>query len=433
MQTLLFERAHERGDRGQALAQVVGVVGVRVADAHAVRLLEGVTGRDEGTRGLDHVCAEVVGVDVVVVVHEGGGAGLGPHERETRLGVDPLLKDVQILANDAVAAGQDRVAVRQGVRGNLLVEQPAADEVVVAVAQQVMAQLRVLRDAPPQADSRHGPYLGHGAHHDGLVVQVDGRGRERVAVLHEQAVHLVEHEPRVVPARDVHDAANLLLGKQRARGVVRVVDADDLDVVAAQGVESLGVHVVVLLLVQVQNAHVGAAHLGNGVELLVGGHDGNDVVAQLAQGREYQVVGAGRAVRGDDVPRLDRLVQAADALEELGAALDVAIRQATLAERVQELVARLGAGLGRALAQLEHLVEGHGVRTGLGHVVTALRLPRVHPLLDLEVLDLHFCLRMWGLAPYAGASARVPSRMWVALLARYSSTTVPMARSTARS
>ena len=42
-------------------------------------------------------------------------------------------------------------------------------------------------------------------------------------------------------------------------------------------------------------------------------------------------------------------------------------------------------------------------------------------------------LRMWGLAPYAGASARVPSRMWVALLARYSSTTVPMARSTARS
>ena len=301
------------------------------------------------------------------------------------------------------------------------------------MAQQIVAELRVLRDAPAQADARHGPNLGHGAHDHGLVVQVDRRRGKGVAVLHEQAIDLIEHEPGIVPARDVDDAADLLLGKQRARGVVRVVDADDLDVVAAQGVEPLGVHVVVLLLVQVQNAHVGAAHLGNGVELLVGGHDGSDVVARLAQGREHQVVGAGRAVRGDDVPRLDRLVQAADALEELGASLDVAVRQATLAERVQELVACLGTGLGRALAQLEHLVEGHGVRTGLGHVVTALRLPRVHPLLDLEVLDLHFCLRMWGLAPYAGASVRMPSRMWIALLARYSSTTVPMARSTARS
>ena len=66
----LFKRAKEATDGCQPLAKVVHIVAVGIADTHALGLLKGVAGRNQSTLGLHHANAEVIGVDVVVVVHE---------------------------------------------------------------------------------------------------------------------------------------------------------------------------------------------------------------------------------------------------------------------------------------------------------------------------------------------------------------------------
>ena len=110
-----------------------------------------------------------------------------------------------------------------------------------------------------------------------------------------------------------------------------------------------------------EDPDVGTAHLRDGVELLIGGHDGDYVVTGAAEGRKHQVVGTGGAVGGDDVPGPDGLVEIADPVEECGEALDVAVGQATFGERVQEFIAgRTARALGAvAIADVKELVEGH--------------------------------------------------------------------------
>ena len=268
---------------------------------------------------------------------------------------------------------------RVGAHG--LVEQAAGDEVVVAMGQKVSAQLFVLGNAPAQTDARQRPHLAHGAGGDALVVKVDDRLGVLVGLV-QVAVHLVAVQPRVVLARHLHDGPQRLAVEQGTRGVVGIVDADDLRLRRTQGVQGLHVHVVAVLLFQMQHVHRSAAHLGDGVELLVGGHDRHHVVARVHQRREHECVGAGGPVGGDDVLGRHGAVELGDARKQVGATLDVAVGEAARREGVQK---RLLVAAG----QLEELVEGQRVHARLGDVVGALRLPEVHPLLDFEILDLH--------------------------------------------
>ena len=250
------------------------------------------------------------------------------------------------------------------------------------MGEQVVAQLGALGDGPAQPDARQRPDLRHRARHDGFVIEVDRRSGEAVVVLGEQAVDLVAHEPGPVRAGDIHDRFDLFAREQGAGGVVGVVDADDFGVVGHQRGEFFGVDMVVRVFFQMEDVDGGAAHFGNRIELLVGGHDRHHVVARTAQGGKHQVVGAGRAVSGDDVAGLDGFVEVADAFEEGRVAFDVAVGEPTLGKVVHELGAV-------AAADLEELVERERVGAGLGDVVGAFGFPFVHPLLDGEVLDVH--------------------------------------------
>jgi hypothetical protein len=77
-----------------------------------------------------------------------------------------------------------------------------------------------------------------------------------------------------------------------------------------------------------------APHISGMVELLVGRHDGDHMVARFAKGGEYQIVSASGSMGGDDMFGLNGFIEATDAVEELGIAFDVAIGKATFGERV---------------------------------------------------------------------------------------------------
>ena len=94
------------------------------------------------------------------------------------------------------------------------------------------------------------------------------------------------------------------------------------------------------------------------------------------------VVRARRAVSGDDVLGLHGLIQAADAVEEIRAAVYIAVGQAPRTELAQE-------GFLILPGQLEQLIERHGVNAGLGDVILRADLVLVHPFLYRKRLDLH--------------------------------------------
>ena len=170
--------------------------------------------------------------------------------------------------------------------------------------------------------------------------------------------------------------------EQGARGVVRVIDADELSIVGHQSIERVDVDVVAVLAIELKDIDLRTAHLGNRVKLLVGGLDGNYVIARFDERGNNQGVGTGRAVRGHDMPGLDRLIETRDPLEEAGLSLDVSVGESA---RAQVIEPRLLVGI----RKLEQLVEREGVDARLRNVVGALGLPLVHPLLDGEILDLH--------------------------------------------
>mgnify|MGYP002508392251 CR=1 FL=1 len=69
------------------------------------------------------------------------------------------------------------------------------------------------------------------------------------------------------------------------------------------------------------DAYAEAAHLGNGIELLVSRHDRHHVVAGVHQRREHERIGPRGAVGGNNVLGLNRAVELGNAGKQVGAAL----------------------------------------------------------------------------------------------------------------
>ena len=196
------------------------------------------------------------------------------------------------------------------------------------------------------------------------------------------AVHLVAQHPGVHALCDFHDAAQQLLTHERARGVIGVIDADELCPRHTQGAQLVEIGQITPLFFQVHHVQVCTEALGNGGELLIARHDGDDAVARLHQGVEDMVVGPGCAVGGDDLVGLERLVQPADPLAQGRGALDVAVGEAAGGKAAPEGVLVFpGEG--------EEFVCGHGVDTGLGDVEARALLIGVHPFLYGKGFDFH--------------------------------------------
>ena len=120
------------------------------------------------------------------------------------------------------------------------------------------------------------------------------------------------------------------------------------------------------------------------------------------------VVRARRAVRRDDVFRLDRFIERADALPECGRAFNVAIGQTPCGQTVEK------GGLVLA-GQREQLVERHGIDTRLRDVVSRADLPFVHPFLYGERFDVH---KMLLSACRRGIKQKAPGAFLIALARR---------------
>ena len=225
-----------------------------------------------------------------------------------RLALDPLLQNSKVLTDDATAALKDHGSVAQNQLRHRLAEYASGNQVVVTMREQRATELRALGDRPAQTQAGERPDLGHGCGDDGLVVQVD-HGLGVLIRLSKQTVDLVAEQPRVVFACDLDNRLERIGVEQGARGVVRVIDADELGIVGHQSIERVDVDVVAVLAIELKDIDLRAAHLGNRVKLLVGGLDGDYVIARFDERGNNQGVGTGRAVRGHNMPGLDRLIE----------------------------------------------------------------------------------------------------------------------------
>ena len=99
-------------DRLQALLQGLPVTGV--TDAHGAGLLKAVAGGDEGPGGVVHLPAEVIGGDIQVIGHQGGGPRLGLCIGDVGLPLDPGVQDGQVLPDNAPVPLQQPAGMLQG-------------------------------------------------------------------------------------------------------------------------------------------------------------------------------------------------------------------------------------------------------------------------------------------------------------------------------
>ena len=328
-----------------------------------------------------HLPAEVVGGDVQVIGDQGGGPRLGLHIGDMGLLLHPGVQNGQILPDDAPVPLQQLVRVLQGQGGHRLVQHAAADQVVVPVDAALLQHALVLGGDPAQAHPRQGEHLGHAAHADALLVQVHDGGAVAL-LLGQMAVHLVAQDVGIVPPGNGDDLLQQFLRHEGPGGVVGVVEADDLHASLRQPGELLGVGQIAALPGQMQQLHLGPQRGGDGIELLIGGQDGDHLVPGLHQGVEQVVVGPRRPVGGDHLLGLHIPVQPADALLEGGQAEDVPVGEPPGAQLLQEGPLVLS-------GEGEQLVQRHRVHTGLGDVVFGPHLVFVHPLFYQKRFDVH--------------------------------------------
>ena len=294
---------------------------------------------------------------------------------------DPVVQNGQILPYDAPVAGQQLVSVLQGQGGHRLIQQPAADEVIVPVDEAALQHLRIPGGDPAQPDPGQGEHLGHTADADALLIQVHDGGAVAV-LLGEMAVHLVAQDIGPVAAGDGDDLLQHLLGHEGPGGVVGVVQADELDPFLGQLLQAGQVGQKAVVRGQGEQFHLGPQGVGDGVQLLIGGQDGDDLVPRLHQGAEQVVVGSGGAVGGGHLLRAQVPVQPADPLQKGGLAEDVPVGQPPGAQGGEK-------GLLVLAGELEQLVQGDGVHTGLGDVVPGPHLILIHPFFYQKGFDLH--------------------------------------------
>ena len=183
-------------------------------------------------------------------------------------------------------------------------------------------------------------------------------------------------------AGDSDDLLQHLLGHEGPGGVVGVVQADELDAALGQLLQSGQVGQKAGVRGQGEQLHLGPQGVGDGVQLLIGGQNGDDLVTRLHQGAEQVVVGSGSAVGGDHLLRAQVPVQAADPLQEGGLTEDVPIGQPPGAQGGEESLLVLA-------GELEQLVQRDGVHTGLGDIVPGAHLILIHPFFYQKGFDFH--------------------------------------------
>ena len=214
----------------------------------------------------------------------------------------------------------------------------------------------------------------------------------------EATIGLVAEHPGIVFAGYCDDFAHERLAHDRPRGVVGVVDADELHAVLREGAHFVEVGKETVLRFQVADAHPCAERFGNRIELLVGGQYADHVVAGIDQRVDGEVVGSDGTVGDGDVGKPDRLVQAAYARTQAIRAFDRPVGELHRTDIVPYVVASAG--------ERDELVDREGFHAGLGKVVRAVVLVFVHPHLYAEITDMHGLLHFSAMRQYGSVQAK---------------------------
>ena len=369
----------------QAGLQHLGIAEGAVAHADGLGHIEVVAGDHQDLLGGHGVLGQGLGVHVVIIVDQAGGAhGLGA-QVQVGLGGDPVLHDLAVGLQNGTGAGPQGLVVLQRDGGDDLVPDAAADGVVGTAGLHDLVHLVVAADDPADTGAGHGVHLGHTADGDGLVVAVVQNGGHIVLV--QPAIDLVAEDPGVVLGGDVHDLAQTLVIQGHADGVVGVGQDDHLGVVVAGLVQGVEIQLIVLLGLQLDHAGLDAAALGDIVVLLIGGLDHHAVVARLQHAHQHQVIGAGAAVGDHDFLGLHVAlgVNAGHRRLDPGGTGGVAvvIMQAHGTHFVQESVQVLA-------GQVKQLVHTKGADAAAAQIDTGQRIHGIQPFLHTKPCQFHF-------------------------------------------
>ena len=293
----------------------------------------------------------------------------------------PVGQDGQIFADDAPVARQQRVAVAQGEGGDGLVEHAAADQAVIAAGEAGVDEIRVVAGDPAETQTRQRKHLGHAADGNALVVEIDD-GFAPVVRLRQVAVDLVAENIRADLPRHRDDGFQRGLIHQRAGRVVRVIQADQARIRFDHAAQLVQIGQKAVLLAQREQIDLRTEGLRNGIKLLIRRQNADHVVAGADKRVHGQVVRARRAVGRDDLVRVQRFEQVADAFAQFRLAHDIAVGQAALAERVEKRLPVFA-------RQFKQLVKRDGVDAGFRDIDFGLRFVGVHPFFDFEGADIH--------------------------------------------
>ena len=277
-------------------------------------------------------------------------------------------------------AVEDLGAVFEGEGREILINPPNGDRVVIAVDHDVFQQgLRPRDPAHAQPGQRIG--LGHPRRADAPLVQIADRGGIAVPRLIGAAIDLIAEHPCAAAARDLGNLSQHRAIHQRAGRVVGVVGGNHPRVGPHHRAQLVKVGQEAVLGAQMQQFDLGADAFGDRVMLLVGRHDGDDMIAAANQRLMNQRIGPDGAVGGQHVLAGLGLVEPRHRVAQPVRALDRAIAHAHAAQLAQH-------GIVDA-RHVDQLTQGDRVHAGLGEVVAAVVLEFVHPHLDAEGLDMH--------------------------------------------
>ena len=294
---------------------------------------------------------------------------------------NPAVQHRKILADNRPVAPQQRIRVMKRQRGNRVVKHAAADQIIVAVRQKGAQRSFVVRGNPAHAKPRQRENLRHAADRNALVIQIDNRLAPAVD-LRQIAVDLVAKDIRIDAFCDFHNLPQKRLGHQRARGIVGVVDADQLCVHIHQRPQLRQIRQVSVFLPQVHEPHVCADCLRDGIHLLIRRHNAYNAVSGRDERAEYMVIRACRAVRRNNFRRGQALIQPTHALAQRLASDDIAVGQPARAEVLQKRLPVFA-------AKREQLVQTHRVHARLGDIVPRAVFIGVHPFFYCKGLDVH--------------------------------------------
>lgn len=324
-------------------------MGVGERDAEGVRDVEAVAVADEHALLVEQIVAELFGGYVEIVVNEICCTVRVGVLVEIRIFLDPLVDDDLVGVHDLAGALEDLVDVLKRDGEDPLIKNAAADGVVGAPVEEPLTRFCIMADDPADARSGHGVDLGRTGRDDGLVVEVDERGH---IFLVQAAVHLVADDPGIHAFGNLHELPHFLERQNAAGGVVGVGEEDRLGVLVRCGTDFGQIELVAVLDLQVDLAQLRADGAGDGVELLVVRHDGDDVVCAFDERVANSRICAGAAVAEDNLVGLDIFVELGERFARAGRALEAGIAEIHVLEFFKEVLHALA-------CEVEKLFDRH--------------------------------------------------------------------------